>query len=105
MAQQIILILHLTLAFAIIVLVLLQHGKGAEVGASFGSGASQTVFGSQGSASFLTKLTTVLAIGFVVSSIGLGYVVSYQTEPETLLKKIEAQQLAQEVPVLLTEVI
>lgn len=66
-----VLIIHIVLAFLIIGLVLIQHGKGAEVGASFGSGASNTIFGSQGSGSFLSKLTVILALLFAISSIGL----------------------------------
>lgn len=57
----------------LISLILLQHGKGADVGAAFGSGASQTVFGSQGSASFLTRTTAVLALVFFAASLGLAY--------------------------------
>lgn len=65
------LIIHIVLAFLIISLVLLQHGKGAEVGASFGSGASNTIFGSKGSGSFLAKATIILALLFAISSISL----------------------------------
>lgn len=60
-------------AIALGVLVLLQQGRGADVGAAFGSGSSNTVFGSGGSASFLTKLTVWLAIGFFLISFGLAY--------------------------------
>jgi preprotein translocase subunit SecG len=60
-------------AIALAVLVLLQHGKGADVGAAFGSGGANTVFGSGGSASFLTRLTVWLAIGFFLVSFGLAY--------------------------------
>ena len=60
-------------AVALAVLVLLQHGKGADVGAAFGSGGANTVFGSAGSASFLTRLTVWLAIGFFLISFGLAY--------------------------------
>ena len=98
MVHQILLFLHILLAFAIIGLVLLQHGKGAEVGAAFGSGASQTLFGSQGSASFLTKLTTLLAIGFAATSIGLGYVAGHQGKPKSIAEKIGQVQLQKEVP-------
>ena len=56
--QTLILSIHIFLAIALIVLILVQHGKGADAGAAFGSGASSTVFGAQGSASFLTKITT-----------------------------------------------
>ena len=60
-------------ALALTVLVLLQQGKGADVGAAFGSGSSNTMFGSAGSASFLTKATAWLAIGFFVIAFGLAY--------------------------------
>lgn len=71
--QQLILILHVLIAIAIIALVLLQHGKGADIGASFGSGASQTVFGSRGSIPFLMKVTAILAAVFFATSVGLTY--------------------------------
>ena len=58
---QLILIIHVLIAVAVIGLVLIQHGKGADIGAAFGSGASNTVFGSQGTGSFLFKLTGGLA--------------------------------------------
>jgi preprotein translocase subunit SecG len=60
-------------ALALATLVMLQQGKGAEVGAAFGSGSANTVFGSAGSASFMTKLTVWLAIGFFLISFGLAY--------------------------------
>jgi preprotein translocase subunit SecG len=64
--HSILLIVHILVAAALIGLVLIQHGKGADVGAAFGSGASNTVFGSRGSASFLTRATAILAILFFV---------------------------------------
>lgn len=67
----ILLALLVLVALTLIVLILLQHGKGADVGAAFGSGASQTVFGSQGSANFLTRTTAVLATLFFVLSLTL----------------------------------
>ncbi len=70
---SIVLAVHVLLAIAVITLVLLQHGKGADAGAAFGSGASATVFGARGSASFLVKLTTMFATLFFVTSIGLAY--------------------------------
>ncbi len=69
--ESIIFIFHILLAIGIICLVLLQRGKGAEAGASFGGGASQTVFGSQGSGSFLTRLTAIFALLFIITSISL----------------------------------
>ncbi|HEB98527.1 MAG TPA: preprotein translocase subunit SecG [Thiotrichales bacterium] len=65
----ILLVVQVLLAVGVIVLVLLQHGKGADAGAAFGSGASATVFGAQGSASFLTRATAVLATLFFVNSL------------------------------------
>jgi preprotein translocase subunit SecG len=69
--QTVIVVVHLIVAIAIIGLVLLQQGKGADAGASFGSGASQTVFGSSGSGNFLVQATTVAATIFFVTSLSL----------------------------------
>ncbi|HEY0720448.1 MAG TPA: preprotein translocase subunit SecG [Gammaproteobacteria bacterium] len=66
-------IVHLLASVALIALVLLQQGKGADMGAAFGSGASSTVFGARGSASFLTRSTAILAAIFFVTSISLAY--------------------------------
>lgn len=71
--QTILLLIHVLIAIAVVGLVLLQHGKGADAGAAFGSGASQTVFGSQGSGSFLTRVTAILATVFFVTSLMLAY--------------------------------
>ncbi|MDZ7753743.1 MAG: preprotein translocase subunit SecG [Gammaproteobacteria bacterium] len=68
--------LHVLLAVGLITLILLQQGQGAGMGAAFGSGASGTVFGSQGSGSFLTKTTAVLATVFFLNSIGLAMLAS-----------------------------
>ena len=65
MLETVIVVLHLLGAIAVVVLVLLQQGKGADAGASFGGGASSTVFGSQGSATFLSRVTAILAAGFL----------------------------------------
>ena len=71
--SSIILSIHVIIAVLLIGLILVQHGKGADAGAAFGSGASSTVFGSQGSASFLTRLTAGLAVGFFVTTLILAY--------------------------------
>ncbi len=78
------LVVHVVLAFFIVSLVLLQHGKGAEVGASFGSGASNTIFGSKGSGSFLAKATIILALLFAVSSISLTKLASTYTKSDVI---------------------
>jgi len=69
--ETLVLVVHILVAIVMIALILLQQGKGAEMGASFGSGASGTVFGSAGSAGFLTKLTAGLALVFFLTSLGL----------------------------------
>ena len=66
-------VVHLVAAVSIVVLVLLQRGKGADMGAAFGGGSSQSVFGSQGSASFLSRITAGLAVVFFVSGLSLAY--------------------------------
>ena len=71
--QSILLVLHLLVAIAICGFVLLQHGKGADMGAAFGSGASGSLFGATGSANFLSRTTAVLAAVFFVTSLGLTY--------------------------------
>jgi preprotein translocase subunit SecG len=71
--ETILMVLLVADALALAALVLMQHGKGADVGAAFGSGGANTVFGSAGSASFLTKATVWLAIGFFLVSFGLAY--------------------------------
>jgi preprotein translocase subunit SecG len=66
-------IFHLLGAIGVVALVLLQQGKGADAGASFGSGASATVFGSQGSSTFLSRVTAILATAFFLTSLGLAF--------------------------------
>lgn len=77
--SSIILSIHVIIAVILIGLILVQHGKGADAGAAFGSGASSTVFGSQGSASFLTRLTAGLATAFFLTSLTLAYVTKSNT--------------------------
>jgi preprotein translocase subunit SecG len=66
--------LHIVVCIALILIVLLQTGKGADMGAAFGVGASQTLFGSTGAGSFLGKMTTVVAVVFMLTSLILAYV-------------------------------
>ncbi len=72
MLETVIIIVHLVVAIGVVGFVLIQQGKGADAGASFGSGASGTVFGSQGSSSFLSRFTAVLAAVFFCNKLGLG---------------------------------
>jgi len=76
--QQLITFLHVLVSICIIGLVLVQHGKGSDIGASFGSGSSQTMFGSQGATPFLVKLTGGLAITFFITSALLSLIVARQ---------------------------
>ncbi|MGY6278038.1 preprotein translocase subunit SecG [Methylomonas sp. MgM2] len=73
MLYQIIIVFHILLGIGIIGLVLMQQGKGADAGAAFGSGASGSVFGAQGSASFLSRTTAIFATMFFVTSLGLAF--------------------------------
>ena len=75
---QLLLIVHVLIAIVIIGLVLIQHGKGADIGAAFGSGASNTVFGSQGTGGFLFRLTGGLALAFFITSLSLSSIVASQ---------------------------
>ncbi len=71
--QTLVLVLHILAAAGIVVLVLLQHGKGADMGAAFGSGSAGSLFGSAGAANFLSRTTAALAAVFFVTSLGLTY--------------------------------
>ena len=77
---SILLAIQILVSVSIITLVLLQQGKGAEAGASFGAGASQTVFGSQGSGNFFSRLTAIMATVFFVTSFGLAILASNKNE-------------------------
>ena len=79
--EQIILVVHLLVALAIIGLIMLQQGKGADMGASFGAGASQTLFGSSGSGNVLTKATAWLVVLFFTSSFSLALIATQKTAP------------------------
>lgn len=78
---EVLLVVYLLVALALVGLVLVQHGKGASMGASFGAGASNTVFGSSGSGNFLTKSTAILAILFFVISLLLGAMTNNRNKP------------------------
>ncbi|WP_396588813.1 preprotein translocase subunit SecG [Bermanella sp. R86510] len=107
--DNIILIFHIVVAIAIIVLVLIQRGKGAEAGASFGGGASQTVFGSAGTGNFLTRSTSILAVVFFATSFSLAYFAKQQADGlatkglPTMQEVEEVQQPAVETEVPVVE--
>ena len=78
-----ILIVHVVAALGIIGLVLLQHGKGADMGAAFGSGSSGSLFGSTGSANFLSRATAIFAVVFFITSLSLAYLATHRTKEST----------------------
>ena len=83
--QPMLLIAHVFMALTLIALILLQHGKGADAGAAFGSGGSSTMFGARGAASFLTRCTAVLAVLFFSNSMGLAYLASRSMDQTSLM--------------------
>ena len=86
--QTLAVVFHVLLAVAIIGIVLLQRGKGADAGAGFGAGASGTVFGARGSANFLSRTTAVLATLFFLTSLGLTYLFSQQKAPTSVVDTV-----------------
>jgi preprotein translocase subunit SecG len=95
--QTVFLLLHVIIAIALVALVLFQHGKGADAGAAFGSGASATVFGSRGSASFLSRVTAGLAAGFFVTSLFLAYFVTQSSVPTSVVEDIQHSEVKKKV--------
>lgn len=95
--RDIVLVVDILAALGIIGLVLLQQGKGADMGAAFGSGGSQTLFGARGSANFLTRTTAVLATVFFVANLTLAWLASKQTVAPSVTSVIEAP-VASDVP-------
>ena len=99
MLQSIVLFVHLATALVIIGLVLLQRGKGADAGTGFGAGASGTVFGSRGTASFFSRATGALAAVFFMTSLTLAYLASQTTAPESLLDSVVTEDPGTTLPV------
>src|SRR5436190_14036081 len=94
MVETLLLILHLLVAVAICGFVLLQHGKGADMGAAFGSGSSGSLFGAAGSANFLSRTTAILAAIFFASSLGLTWFATTRTAPEGVMQKGIMEKMA-----------
>jgi preprotein translocase subunit SecG len=94
MLQTAVLIAHVGIALLIIGLVLLQRGKGADAGTGFGAGASGTVFGARGSATFFSRATAVLATLFFATSLSLAYLSTQRTAPASLLETAPETQTA-----------
>jgi preprotein translocase subunit SecG len=90
---NVIIVLHVLIALAIIGLVLLQHGKGADMGSGFGGGASSSLFGATGSANFLSRTTAVLAALFFALSLALAYIATNRaTEPGGVMDAVKQRK-------------
>ena len=94
--NALLMVLQVLLSITLIALVLLQHGKGADAGAAFGSGASATVFGARGSGNFLTKATAVVATLFFLTCLGLAFLASNRQAPESVLDSIVDEQMIEQ---------
>ena len=90
--ETLVLVIHVLAAIAIIGLVLLQHGKGADAGAAFGSGASGSVFGASGSANFLSRATAIAAAVFFLTSLGLTYLSASRGDNRGVMANPPAQE-------------
>ncbi|WP_116866116.1 preprotein translocase subunit SecG [Pseudomonas syringae] len=107
MLETVVIVFHLLGALGVVALVLLQQGKGADAGASFGAGASNTVFGGQGTSTFLSKFTAILAACFFITSLGLGYFSKEKAQqltqvglPDPAVLEVKQKPAADDVPVL-----
>lgn len=107
MLETVVVVVHLLGALGVIALVLLQQGKGADAGASFGAGASATVFGSQGSATFLSRFTAILAAAFFITSLGLAFFAKEKADnltqaglPDPAVLEVQENKPVSDVPVL-----
>ncbi|HJT62093.1 MAG TPA: preprotein translocase subunit SecG [Burkholderiales bacterium] len=93
---NVLIVAHVLVALSIIGLVLLQHGKGADMGSGFGGGASSSLFGATGSANFLSRITAVLATAFFILSLALAYVATKKpVEGGGVMDAVRQQQPAQ----------
>mgnify|MGYP000889466089 CR=1 FL=1 len=105
--ETVLVVVHLFLAIGLVGLVLIQHGKGADMGAAFGSGASASVFGSGGAGNFLSRATGILAGLFFITSLALAYYAMQAGKSDSIMDDqaiIEAPVIESEVPVVDPEV-
>ncbi len=96
--NAILLVVQVLLSITLITLVLLQHGKGADAGAAFGSGASATVFGARGSGNFLTRATAIVAVLFFLTCLALAYMASNREGPSSIVDSVVETQTMQQAP-------
>jgi preprotein translocase subunit SecG len=102
--ETIVWVIHLIAALGVIGLVLLQHGKGADMGAAFGSGASGSLFGVSGASNFLSRSTAILVAVFFATSIGLAYISGHKSRGSSVMQKVPltapaASSKAKDIPV------
>ena len=97
--QILLFVIQVLVAITLIGFILVQHGKGADAGAAFGSGASSTVFGASGSGNFMTKATAVLVTIFLANSLGLAYLATHQTTRDQSLLQQQQSTPMKEGPV------
>lgn len=90
-------IVHVITAVVLIGLVLIQHGKGADMGAAFGTGSAGSLFGSSGSANFLSRTTAVAATVFFVTSLLLTYIYAHPSQAQGVMDKVEVNKTMQQV--------
>lgn len=100
MLHTLVIVLQVLSALGVIVLVLLQHGKGADMGAAFGSGSSGSLFGASGSANFLSRTTAVLATVFFLTSLGLSYMATNRSQAPaaSVMDQVKSQPAAPTEP-------
>lgn len=99
MLFPLLLAMHILVGLSVIGLVLIQHGKGADMGAAFGSGASGSLFGASGSANFLSRTTGILAAVFFMTSLGLTYMASSKPKaPESVMDSVQTAPAAPVAP-------
>lgn len=101
--EQILVVIFMLASIGMVALILMQHGKGADAGAAFGSGASATVFGAQGSANFLSRTTALLAAGWFVLALTLAYFAMNRTEEPGLMERAQQDTPAVEAPAPVTD--
>jgi preprotein translocase subunit SecG len=96
--EILLLVVHVLIGVGVIGLVLLQHGKGADMGAAFGSGSAGSLFGSSGSANFLSRTTAILATVFFITSLGLTYLGSKRSDSKGVIERSKDGQLQKGAP-------
>ncbi|MBI4809337.1 MAG: preprotein translocase subunit SecG [Nitrosomonadales bacterium] len=94
--ETIVWVVHVITAVVLIGLVLIQHGKGADMGAAFGSGSAGSLFGSSGSANFLSRSTAVAATVFFITSLALTYLYATPVKQQGVMDKVDVQTLEQQ---------